>query len=115
MLGGLPAVCKPVKAVGELDTQLPANFLDNRAQYAYTVLEVDMKIAFIQATFPELASPKMYQSGKGEGGTMKVAIRNAVSNLLKNRALAHKRISAIKCLITLSEKAGTQEEPCDQQ
>jgi hypothetical protein len=64
-----------------------------------------LKLAFIEATFPELATPKMYQSGKGEGGTMKVAIRNAVSNLLKNRALAHKRISVIKATITITEKS----------
>ena len=64
-----------------------------------------MKIALIEAAFPELPSPKMYQSGKGEGGTMKVAIRNAVSNLLKNRVLAHKHISVIKCTITVTDKA----------
>jgi hypothetical protein len=67
-----------------------------------------MKIAFIEAAFPELPSPKMYQSGRGEGGTMKVAIRNAVGNLLKNRALAHKRISVIKCTITITEKADAE-------
>jgi hypothetical protein len=67
-----------------------------------------MKLAFIEASFPELPSPKMYQSGKGEGGTMKVAIRNAVSNLLKNRALAHKRISVIKATITITEKADNE-------
>lgn len=67
-----------------------------------------VKIAFIEATFPELVSSKMYQSGKGEGGTMKVAIRNAVSNLLKNRALAHKRISVIKATITITEKADNE-------
>jgi hypothetical protein len=64
-----------------------------------------MKLACIEAAFPELASPKMYQSGKGAGGTMKVAIRNAVTNLLKNKALAHKRISVIKATITIYEKA----------
>jgi hypothetical protein len=79
-----------------------------------------VKIAFIEATFPELVSSKMYQSGKGEGGTMKVAIRNAVSNLLKNRALAHKRISVIKATITITEKADNEvlritEEPDETQ
>lgn len=63
-----------------------------------------MKRAFIEASFPELPSAKMYQSGKGEGGTMKVAIRNAVSDMLKSRALAHRRISVIKCTITVTEK-----------
>ena len=67
-----------------------------------------MKIAFIEARFPEMPSPKMYQSGKGEGGTMKVAIRNAVSNLLKNRALAHKRISTIMMTVTVTEKADNE-------
>ena len=67
-----------------------------------------MKIAFIEARFPEMPSPKMYQSGKGEGGTMKVAIRNAVSNLLKNRALAHKRISTITMTVTVTEKADNE-------
>lgn len=67
-----------------------------------------MKIAFIEAFFPELTGGKINQSGKGEGGTMKVAIRNAVSDLLKNRALAHKRISVIKCTITITEKADNE-------
>lgn len=67
-----------------------------------------MKIAFIEAAFPELPSPKMYQTGKGEGGTMKVAIRNAISNMLKSRQLAHKRISVIKCTITITEKADVE-------
>jgi len=67
-----------------------------------------LKLAFIEAAFPELPSPKMYQSGKGEGGTMKVAIRNAISNLLKNPTLAHKRISVIKCTITITEKADAE-------
>ncbi len=66
------------------------------------------KIAFIEASFPELTMPKMYQSGKGEGGTMKVAIRNAVSNLLKSRALAHKRITFIKMTVTITEKADNE-------
>jgi hypothetical protein len=69
-----------------------------------------MKIAFIEALFPELTVPNVHQSGKGVGGTMKVAIRNAVSNLLKNRALAHKRISVIKCMITITEKAENEVE-----
>jgi hypothetical protein len=63
-----------------------------------------MKVAFIEANFPELTVPKARQSGKGEGGTMKVAIRNAVSKLLKNRALAHKRISVISMTCTITEK-----------
>ena len=67
-----------------------------------------VKIAFIEARFPELTSPKMYQSGKGEGGTMKVAIRNAVSNLLKSRVLAHKRISVFSCMVTITEKANNE-------
>lgn len=67
-----------------------------------------MKHALIEAAFPELPSPKMYQTGRGEGGTMKVAIRNAVSNLLKSRQLAHKRISVIKCTITITEKANKE-------
>src|ERR1035437_909603 len=67
-----------------------------------------VKIAFIEAAFPELASPKMYQSGKGEGGTMKVAIRNAISNLLKSRVLARKHISVIKATITITEKANNE-------
>lgn len=69
-----------------------------------------MKIAFIEATFPELVTPRMYQSGKGEGGSMKVAIRNAVSNLLKNRKLAHQRISVIQMRIAITEKTETENE-----
>ena len=62
-----------------------------------------MKHAFIEASFPELPGPRMYQSGKGDGGTMKVAIRNAVSNLLKSRVLAHKRITVIQMRVSITE------------
>ncbi len=72
-----------------------------------------MKHAIIEGTFPELASSKMYQNGRGEGGTAKVAIRNAVTDLLKNRALAHKRISIIKALITVTESANTGNPTAD--
>ena len=62
-----------------------------------------MKIAFIEATLPEMKVPKMYQSGRGEGTNAPAAISRAFKDLL--RKVKGKRISVIKAQITLTTKA----------
>lgn len=62
-----------------------------------------MKIAFVEATLPELPSPKMYQSGRGEGANAKAAISRAMGEVL--RKIKGKRISVIQARITLTTKA----------
>lgn len=62
-----------------------------------------MKIAFVEATLPELKGGKMYQSGRGEGANAKAAISRAVGEVLKK--VKGKRISVIQARITLTTKA----------
>jgi hypothetical protein len=65
-----------------------------------------MKIAFVEATLPEMKVPKMYQSGRGEGANAKAAISRAMGDMLKK--VKGKRISVIKCTITLTVKADAE-------
>ncbi len=61
------------------------------------------KIAFIEATLPELKGGKMYQSGRGEGANAKAAISRAMGDMLKK--VKGKRVSVIQARITLTIKA----------
>lgn len=67
------------------------------------------KIAFIEATLPELKGGQMYQYGKGEGANTKAAISRAMGAMLKK--IKGKRISVIQARISLSTKVeeGTNE------
>ena len=62
-----------------------------------------MKIAFVDAMMPELKGKFIYACGRGEGSGNKAAISRAMGDLFKH--LPHKRVSVIKCTITLTEKA----------
>ena len=62
-----------------------------------------MKIAFVEAFFPELRGKFIYRSGRGEGSNPKAAISRAMGDLFKG--VKGKRFSTIKCTITLTEKA----------
>jgi len=50
-----------------------------------------MKIAFVEATLPEMKVPKMYQSGRGEGANAKAAISRAFGDMFKK--IKGKRVS----------------------
>ena len=65
-----------------------------------------MKLAFIEATLPELKGGKMYQSGHGEGTNAPAAISRAFKDML--RKVKGKRISIIKAQITLTTKADNE-------
>jgi hypothetical protein len=65
-----------------------------------------MKIAFVEATLPEMKVPKMYQSGRGEGTNAPAAISRAFKDML--RKVKGKRISIIKAQITLTTKADNE-------
>ena len=61
------------------------------------------KIALIEAFMPELKGPSIYKNGRGEGSNVDAAVSRAFKNLRKQ--LKGKRISVIKCTITITEKA----------
>lgn len=65
-----------------------------------------MKIAFVEATLPELKGGKMYQTGRGEGANAKAAISRAMGDIFKK--VKGKRISIIKAQITLTVKSDAE-------
>jgi len=67
-----------------------------------------MKVAFIEAFFPELKGGKINQSGRGEGANAKAAISRAFGDMFKK--IKGKRVSVIKCTITLTQKADAEVE-----
>lgn len=60
-----------------------------------------MKSAIVEAMFPELKGGSIYKTGRGKGGSPKVAIAAAFRDLLKQ--VKGKRIHIIKNTITLIE------------
>jgi hypothetical protein len=65
-----------------------------------------MKIAFIEATLPELKGGKMYQTGRGEASNSAAAISRAFKEVLKK--VKAKRVTIIKATITLTVKADAE-------
>jgi hypothetical protein len=61
-----------------------------------------MKLAFIQATFPELKGKFSQREGRGEGSTSKAAISRAIGDLLKSGR--RKRFTTILSKITVIDK-----------
>lgn len=60
-----------------------------------------VKVVVLEGTFPELPTPKMYQTGRGEGGSLKVAAANAIRALLKSPALRSRHITAVKMTMSV--------------
>jgi len=65
-----------------------------------------MKIAFVEAMFPELKGKFIYRTGRGEAAGNKAAISRAMGDLFKQ--VKGKRVSVIKCTITLTDKADNE-------
>lgn len=67
-----------------------------------------MKVVTIEATFPELKSGAMYQTGRGQGSTLKVAFAKAGRDLFRQPKLKAKRFT----MFTATVSVGTvQKEP----
>ena len=65
-----------------------------------------MKLAFIEGFFPEMKGKFIYGTGRGEGCSAKAAINRAMPDLLRH--VKGKRVSVIKCTITLTDKADNE-------
>lgn len=62
-----------------------------------------MKIATVEAMFPELRGGKIYKIGRGQGSDSRVAINRAFADLLYQVSGCH--IHQIKATITIVDKA----------
>ena len=65
-----------------------------------------MKLATVEAMFPELRGAHIYRTGRGEASTIAAAISRAVKAVLKQNK--GKRFHTIKATITVIDKAGTE-------
>jgi hypothetical protein len=61
-----------------------------------------MKLATIEATFPELRGKYSQRSGRGEGSTAKSAISRAIGALLKSGN--RRRFSVFTCRVVVIDK-----------
>jgi hypothetical protein len=60
-----------------------------------------IKVVTLEGTFPELPSPKMYQQGRGEGGTLKAAFAAAGRDLFKKPGIKARRLSAFTLTVSV--------------
>lgn len=58
-----------------------------------------VKTCFIESTFPELPASKAYVTGRGEGGSLRIAASRAMSDLMKNKSLRARRLHAAKMTV----------------
>ena len=72
-----------------------------------------IKVVTIEATFPELKTGAMYQTGRGRGSSVRVAFAAAGRNLFKQPKLKAKRFTMFKAVISVGTEAEAQEVPCE--
>jgi hypothetical protein len=60
-----------------------------------------MKMATVEAMFPELKVKDAYQTGRGKGSSSRIAIQRAIAAALKQ--VSGKRITTFKATITVVE------------
>ena len=58
-----------------------------------------IKTCYIEATFPELPASKAFVTGRGEGGSLRIASSRAMSDLMKNKVLRARRLHAAKLTV----------------
>ena len=68
-----------------------------------------LKVVTLEGQFPELASPKMYQQGHGEGTSLRSAACSAMRDLLGKPGLKARRLT----VATLTMSIGNREVEAD--
>jgi hypothetical protein len=63
-----------------------------------------LKVVTIDAQFPELKGGAVNQMGRGEGGSVKAAMANAVRDLLKQPKLRKKRFTTFTAIVSIGQK-----------
>jgi hypothetical protein len=64
-----------------------------------------LKVVTLEGMFPELATPRMYQQGRGTGSNIRAAAAAAIRDLMKKPGLRSRRITMAKLTMSI----GTQE------
>lgn len=70
-----------------------------------------IKVVTLEGTFPELPTPKMYQQGRGEGGSLKAAFAAAGRDLLKKPGLKARRLTAFTLTVSVGTREVEEQEP----
>jgi hypothetical protein len=61
-------------------------------------------VVTIEGAFPELPSGKMYQTGRGTGGSKKSAFAAAGRDLFKQKGLKARRITMFKATVSIGTR-----------
>jgi hypothetical protein len=69
-----------------------------------------IRVVTIDATFPELKTGAMYQTGRGEGSTVRAAFAAAGRDLFKQKKLKAKRFTMFKATVSIGTRP-TEETP----
>jgi hypothetical protein len=62
------------------------------------------KVVTLEGTFMELPSGKMYNTGRGTGGTLKSAFAAAGRDLFANKNLRGRRLTAFKLIVSVGTR-----------
>ena len=73
-----------------------------------------LKCVTLEGRFPELFAKVMYQSGRGQGGNLRVAAANAIRDLLKKPALRGRRITMATITMSIGTVDVVEETPKEQ-
>jgi hypothetical protein len=69
-------------------------------------------VVTIEATFPELKTGAMYQTGRGRGSAVRSAFAAAGRNLFGQPKLKRKRFTMFKATVSFGIEAPVKEESC---
>ena len=58
-----------------------------------------VKTCYLEGVFPELPASKAHVTGRGEGGSLRIAASRAMGDLMKNKSLRARRLHAAKLTV----------------
>ena len=60
-------------------------------------------VVTIEATFPELLGSAAHQQARGLGNSRRVAMKNAVDDLMRQPKLRRKRFTLLNCTVSIAK------------
>lgn len=70
----------------------------------------DMKHVHVTAFFPEVSSIAAYQSGRGDGSKVSLAVERAVREIFRRKGISGKRIRNFKLTVAVMEEEKKNKE-----